>query len=277
VASAKTILASPDCRICSAGTELFGSATVLGKFPVCYFKCSRCGFIQTEEPYWLDEAYNSAITASDIGYVSRNLSQASLTEALIQVFFRPEKRFLDFGGGYGLFVRILRDRGFDYYRYDEFCTNVFATGFDVSGSNLSAEGEGYDLLTAFEVFEHLERPHHELEKMLALSKNILFSTVLLPGEPPPIGQWWYYGLEHGQHVSFYTSAALAELASHYGLHFVTDGNSLHLFSQCRVSPPLFRFILRHRKLVWLINKLRARQSLLPRDFDDLTTTAANQR
>ena len=30
---------------------------------------SECGFIQTEEPYWLNEAYAKALVAADIGVI----------------------------------------------------------------------------------------------------------------------------------------------------------------------------------------------------------------
>jgi hypothetical protein len=41
--------------------------TVLRKYDVQYFQCGGCGFLQTETPYWLDEAYSSAIVTADTG------------------------------------------------------------------------------------------------------------------------------------------------------------------------------------------------------------------
>ena len=57
------------CKICGSEASSFDSARILRKYDVDYFECPYCGFIQTEEPYWLTEAYSSAITSSDIGLV----------------------------------------------------------------------------------------------------------------------------------------------------------------------------------------------------------------
>ena len=100
------------CRVCGAQSGGFGSARVFERIDVQYFQCSRCRFVQTEQPYWLDEAYSSPLIAADVGAVARNLRFAGITQALIQQCFDPDRAFLDYGGGYGLFVRLMRDRGF---------------------------------------------------------------------------------------------------------------------------------------------------------------------
>jgi hypothetical protein len=48
-------------RVCEDVSEFFGRATVLGKHDVAYFRCRGCGYVQTEEPYWLTESYSEAI------------------------------------------------------------------------------------------------------------------------------------------------------------------------------------------------------------------------
>ena len=54
-----------------------------------------------------------------------------------------------------MFVRIMRDKGFNFYRQDIHCQNLFAKHFDISNIKIT---EKFDLLTAIEVFEHLEDP-----------------------------------------------------------------------------------------------------------------------
>lgn len=102
---------------------------ILGKYLVSYYLCDNCGFYQTEEPFWLEESYLSPIADTDIGQVSRNLLMAQKTKALISVFFDSNAKFLDFGAGTGLFVRLMRDAGCDYYYYDKFSDNIFANRF----------------------------------------------------------------------------------------------------------------------------------------------------
>jgi hypothetical protein len=97
---------------------------------VNYFQCSSCGFIQTETPYWLDEAYKYPINPEDTGLVNRNIVSAKRTSSLLYFLFDPHGTYLDYGGGYGLFVRLMRDSGFNFYWTDPFTKNIFAEGFE---------------------------------------------------------------------------------------------------------------------------------------------------
>ena len=61
------------CRVCKSTVLKIFSSHVLQKYSVEYFQCSRCEYIQTENPYWLEEVYNSPINVSDTGMILRNL------------------------------------------------------------------------------------------------------------------------------------------------------------------------------------------------------------
>ncbi len=236
----------------------FARANLLGKYDVEYFRCTRCGLVQTEKPYWLDEAYSSAITAQDLGQVQRALERYKFTRSLILTRFDCNAKFIDYGGGYGLFVRMMRDEGFDFYRYDPYCENLFAKGYD-------AEPEGrnqYELLTAFEVFEHLVDPIDEIAKMLSHSRNLLFSTLLMPPSYPKPGDWWYYAYETGQHVTFYTPQSLREIGRKFRLRLCTNGIDLHLLSEKEVSPAVFKALLRP-KIAMVANALLRRRKQHP--------------
>lgn len=253
------------CKICQSVAAEFANAKILNKYDITYFRCSACGFIQTETPYWLDDAYSRAITHSDIGLVSRNLYTAKITQSLILTFYDANQKFLDYGGGYGLFVRMLRDRGFDFYRYDLFCENIFAQSFDAVDDGLTS----YELVTAFEVFEHLVEPLYDIKQMLKYSRNILFTTTLVPNGPPKPDEWWYYGLEHGQHTSFYTYSSLVKLSKHLGLHLYSDRNSVHLLTQKKLNPSFFRLVL-HSKVASFLNFSLRKPSLIPTDYKKIT-------
>ncbi|MEG4119586.1 glycosyltransferase [Microcoleus sp. N9_B4] len=208
----------------------------MGKYDVDYFQCSNCGFVQTEEPYWLEEAYSQPIASSDVGLAFRNLSFSQITQNLLFNFFNHQSRFLDYGGGYGLFVRLMRDAGFDFYWLDKFCQNIFAQGFEIN----AAANNQFELVTAFEVFEHLVHPMDELENLLKKSRNILLSTELLPESNPKPDEWWYYVLHEGQHVSLYTAKALSIIATKFNLNFYSNGSSLHLLTEKELPDDLFQ-------------------------------------
>jgi len=251
------------CNICCAPTDSFASATVLGKYKVSYVKCRSCGYIRTEDPYWLEEAYAVAITGSDVGLVRRNIAMAAITKVLIAAFFNSDGRFVDYAGGYGLFVRLMRDNGLDFKWFDKYCENLFVSSFVAAEPGT----EQVELLTAFEVFEHLSDPWSELERMLVYSRNILFTTQLLPEPAPKPDEWWYYALEYGQHISFYTRRSLSLLAKRAGLNYYTNAASMHLFTEKRIPQALF-FALARYKSARVLAPLIHRRSLLGSDYHE---------
>lgn len=248
------------CAICNAPTVKFASATVLGKYMVDYFQCRRCGFIRTEDPYWLDEAYFEAIKRSDVGYVQRNLRLAKITKVVIKSLFNSSKRFLDYGSGYGLLARIMRDSGFDFYCFDKHCVNLFAPDFIA----YPVDRGHYELVTAFEVFEHLVDPIQGIREMLSFSGSILFTTELLPSDTPKPEEWAYYGLEHGQHISFYTLKSLVAIADKLSLNLYSDGKMRHLLTPKKLPPIVFRIISIY-KVAALLSHLFNRASLTAAD------------
>jgi hypothetical protein len=225
------------CKICGQSCEKHFSALVLEKYQVNYFFCQKCEFLQTEEAFWLEEAYREPINLSDTGLLSRNIYFSKVTATLIYSLFNKDAAFLDYAGGFGIFTRLMRDIGFDYYWYDPYTQNLLAKNYEYD-LNRPIEIE---LMTVFESFEHFVNPLEELETMLRVSKNILFSTMLLPIPTPEPSQWWYYGFEHGQHVSFYSPKTLKVLVHKYDLHLNTHGN-LHLITTKKINPMIFRVL-----------------------------------
>jgi hypothetical protein len=213
------------CKICSSEASLAFREEILNKYTSDYYRCGTCGFLFTADPHWLEEAYKSSINLTDTGLVERNLYFRRIVSVLIYFNFDKTARFLDYAGGYGLFTRLMRDTGFDFLWMDPFTQNLLARGFEYS----KAPGNEVELLTAFEVFEHLKDPVEEFEKMLSYSDNILISTELLP-EALPGRDWWYYGFEHGQHISFYTRQSLKTMAEKKGMRFYSF-NGLTLFTK----------------------------------------------
>ncbi|WP_162242740.1 class I SAM-dependent methyltransferase [Dyadobacter sp. Leaf189] len=229
-------------KITGGETEFLFSFKILHKYDVKYYRCKQTGFIQTEEPYWLDEAYKTAITKLDVGLVRRNSNLADLTEKLLVKFFDYNELFLDYAGGYGLFTRMMRDKGFKFYHTDQFCDNLFAEYFDF---DQLTEDNRFELVTAFEVFEHLADPYREINDILKLADNILFTTEIIPANIDNISEWYYISGETGQHISFYTVSALEYLARQFGRYFYTNGTTTHLFTKRFLSAdPFFTPIVR---------------------------------
>jgi hypothetical protein len=252
------------CKVCNQPSPFFANAQIMGKYHVNYFRCNLCGMVETEDPFWLNEAYSEAIAQADIGLVGRNVRLARVTSVLLKILFSKARNFVDYGGGYGMFVRLMRDAGFNFFRHDKYCSNLFAKGFDVEPN----ASQAFDLLTAFEVFEHLVDPAIELAKMLALSPNILFTTgIMRENDPPKPAEWWYYTRQSGQHVTLYTRRSLRILAGKHNLRLCSVGD-LHLFTKSEIPNWLFRSLIRiSRPTSQLLPK---RKSLLAQDYLKLT-------
>lgn len=254
------------CKICSTISAIFASAKILDVYEVTYYQCERCGFVQTEEPYWLEEAYLKPINASDTGIMARNSDNARIVSAVLYLCLNQNSKYADYGGGYGIFVRMMRDRGFDFYRDDKYCANLFANGFDVADSGIRR----FELVTAFEVFEHLVSPCEELQSLLQKSDNILFTTEILPYNSPHPAEWWYYGLDHGQHISFFTRKALQCMANKFGLDYYYR-NNIHLFTRKKATVMNLRFQLALRpRFSRLLEIFLRKKTLTYSDYKQIT-------
>lgn len=256
------------CKICKSETKLLFRRPVLKKHDVAYFHCGNCDFMQTEEPFWLEEAYSSAISDLDLGPVNRAITGAQIVEGVILAGFDTDAKFVDWGGGYGVFTRLMRDRGYDFYWSDRYCQNLFAKHFTVDKEST------YELITAFEVFEHFVDPMSELQDMLRLSSNLFFTTLTPPRGLTSLKDWWYLTPEHGQHISIYSEKTLRFIAGMFGLHLSTDGADKHLLSRKPFPRSMFKVIARNGRTAGVLRRIRRRKlrthSLLMPDFRAVT-------
>lgn len=198
-----------------------------------YFECSRCKYLQTQEPDWLELAYSSAINTCDTGIMVRNLANSSLVAATLHTLGLTNGKVVDCAGGYGILVRLLRDRGIDAKWSDPYCKNALAVGFEHNG-------EPANLVTAFEAFEHFVDPVDEIKRLFGIAPNLLLTTELVTDPAPLPGEWWYYGLDHGQHIGFFRVETLQWIAKEFGKNLCTDGHGRHLFSDKPISSRRWR-------------------------------------
>jgi len=231
------------CKICDNKTHNIFSAKILNKNNIKYYYCDHCGFLQTEEPYWLKEAYSDPISIIDTGIMARNIGSSRITAVILYFLFNKYGKFLDFAGGYGFLTRLMRDIGFDFYWHDPYSPNLVARGFESKSNSLK-----YELITSFESFEHFVEPIKEIESMIQFSDNILFSTELLPSTLPKPEAWWYYALEGGQHISFYSYKTLKYIAQKYNMNLYSNSRNVHMFTKNKkIRNKLFNFLLKFQR------------------------------
>ena len=224
---------STPCPICTEKREPYFEQTILQKYNVTYYFCTFCGLLQTETPFWMQEAYESAIVDADTGLVSRNISISKKLSNALFFLFRKDGKYLDAAGGYGMLTRLMRDIGYDFYWSDPYCENILAKGFHVGSSH-----EKFEAVTAFEVLEHVIDPLKFISDILAQAEanTFIFSTELFSGMPPNPEDWYYYALGTGQHISFYQRKTLKCLADRLSLNFYSNKN-FHIFTSKKIPFP----------------------------------------
>lgn len=230
------------CPVCSGACSLLDAVDfnksceeAKGKFlglagiPVHYALCHKCGFCFTPElATWKleefeDRIYNDEYVFVDPDYVeTRPRANAA---SLISMFGDRAHsiKHLDYGGGSGLLAKVLRESDWQSMSYDPFVDR-----------KLSMEQLGqFDLITAFEVFEHapdvLELMSN-LRTLLSPNGLVLFSTLLSDGNIHPKQEisWWYASPRNG-HISLFSMNSLAILAQKYGFNLASFSVGFHVF------------------------------------------------
>ena len=203
------------CRLCGGSTAEIFRKNVLSRHDVVYEECQNCQSVQTEKPYWLAESYSDGnLAVKDTGAAQRVLTNWALTLFVARIL--GARCLLDFGGGDGLLCRLLRDNGLDAYSTDRFAKATYGAGFQ------KVPAETIDLLTAFEVLEHLPEPAKDLCEILSLSpRSFLGSTGIYRKQDE---NWWYFAPQTGQHVFFYSDSGIEQLARMSGYFSFVRGN-----------------------------------------------------
>jgi hypothetical protein len=243
-----TVIPSENCRLCGKQSTFLQSGSLID-INIYYFECPNCGYVQTETPYWLEKAYLEAINDSDTGIMLRNQANARIVLATMLLLVKLDGTLVDCAGGYGILVRLLRDLGVNALWSDRYCQNLMARGFEHAD-------EQADLVTAFEAFEHFVDPAEELDRLLAIAPNVLFSTEIITNPAPKQDDWWYYGKEHGQHIGFFRIKTLERLAQERGKYLLSNGTSYHLITDKPVNQALWKILIQANRFIPFLLKRR---------------------
>jgi hypothetical protein len=255
-----------ECKICGHESTRIFEQKILNKYLISYYQCPHCGFSQTEKPFWLNESYDESMNLGDTGQMKRTLNNLIKTKNLIRNTLNPDGKFLDFAGGYGLFARGMRDLGYNFFWDDLYTPNILCKGFE------KGDIKSFDAITVFECFEHFEHPIDEIKNLFSLTDTIIFTTSLISVPAPK--NWWYYGFDHGQHISLFSEKSLKHLESKLNCHFYSKFG-LHVLTKKRISPIILWLCMFRSKVELLMLGLNNIKSLTASDHTKLIERKIN--
>jgi Methyltransferase domain len=206
------------CRLCGARADFWNRKRLLNRYDVRYYLCSGCGSLETEKPYWLEDAYDVSGVGDDVGAAQRTIDLMLKTSALLHQLKLPAgAECIDFGGGIGLFTRLMRDRGFNFLSYDRYAQPFFSDRYSLT----SLAGRSPAVVTAFEVLEHFSDPAQDLQQLFESRPALVIATTeLFTGQDL---SWPYLADGTGQHVFFYSPKALTQIARRFGYSLALVG------------------------------------------------------
>lgn len=203
------------CNVCGRETKHVFSKTIMNKYnDIKYYKCSNCGFLQTDKPFWLNESYEKEAISIDPDRLKRNIFLRNFFIKFINKLFNKDIEVLDFAGGEGILTRLMLDKGYNFKNYDKYSVPLYSHGHNISNIDTN-----YDLIVSSEVMEHIENPYEELDYILKYTDNYFFTTCC---QIEDLENWFYLIPDNGQHISFYTNNAIAYLAKKYDMNCYSD-------------------------------------------------------
>lgn len=127
---------------------------------------------------------------------------------------------LDWGAGNGILVRLLRDKGTDAHCLDRYVRPLYAEDREPPAN--------FDVITAFEVWEHFPEPNAEIDRIFAYRPAVLMVSTEFYRDQTE--EWTYLHPDIGRHVFFYSEQAMNFLGRRYG-YDVVCGSRFSVFAR----------------------------------------------
>ena len=203
-----------------------GKYLPLSLTPVYYYRCRVCEFVHAPEfESWSDgdfndKIYNNNYIEVDLDYLVQrpHLNFHGLNNLF--GYDARDIRHLDWGGGNGGLTRMLSEIGWDSVTYDPLykCN-------DIPGAHR------YNLITCYEVLEHVVNPKGIVEHILSVVEEevvIIFSTLIQPDDFYDRGLFWWYCNPRSGHIYLYSKQSLDALWNSFGFGVASFNSNLHV-------------------------------------------------
>jgi 2-polyprenyl-3-methyl-5-hydroxy-6-metoxy-1,4-benzoquinol methylase len=251
---------APPCILCGEPTRLLYPANVPRNAPIAkgelactspylaihddIFVCRDCGLARSKPPADLTDIEDLYREVEDPAYFASELERRQSFRALLARLesLRPpglQGKLLEIGSSVGLFLEEARARGWDAVGIEPSrwaAESARARGLAIFNGTLGefvAEGEAFDLVVSWDVFEHLEDPLaalHRAYELLRPGGFLVFTTVNLGGLGRKLfrGRWpWFMRM----HLHYFTRKSLTRMVRSSGFEVLstsTEAKTLKL-------------------------------------------------
>lgn len=203
-------------------------------------KCQKCGFIYMEQIPSIEDldSHYKTYSYSDHQYLSPLTIESY--NILLNEFekYRNTNKLLDVGCGRGYFLKEAKKRGWEVFGTEysekavEICTNE---GINMKIGKLSPnlfEIGDFDIITSFEVLEHINNPNEELRNINALLRNGGLFYCTTPNFNSLLRYYLksdYNIITYPEHLSYYVKSTLNKMLTQNGfknIKFLSTGISI---------------------------------------------------
>lgn len=193
------------------------------RIPLTVVKCEQCDLVFLHPRpdkklgiEYFDKAYSNAEGFEDIGYFRDDDAIFARNQERFKIISRipaPNKKILDFGAGQGHFVKICRDEGWSAIGIEQSNEAIKKTkeqfGFDLLYDLSSLEKRSIEIITLWDVIEHLENPREillMLSEYLVDDGHIVIETANINSFDFHIKKkkWTFWLMDHFYYYSNYT-------------------------------------------------------------------------
>ena len=196
-------------------------------------QCSECKLIYKDRvpyPKDLDKIFNSVATSV---WKNNDMSYKKELE-LIKKSTSKFNSVLDIGSSNGQFLKKVKDifkikSAFDIYidpRCSEHVNGEYIQGF-IEDESIKCSKKNYNLITAFDVFEHFYDPKLAINNIVSLlDKNgIIIGETGTVDSTKDLANWWYSKLF--EHHIFWGKESLKYLENNHNLKIIYNFNNPH--------------------------------------------------
>jgi len=221
-------------------------------------KCRKCNFVfQKRIPS--DEEFRMCYAPHEDYVYGVNYYLSPVTvkryNELLDYFekYRKNNRILDVGCGIGYFLDVAKERGWNVYGTEyakkaiQICTEKGISMKQGKLDSFNYENGFFDVITSFEVIEHINNPQEEIKhiKTLLRPDGIFYCTTPSFNSLSRLilGSKWNVIL-YPSHLAYYTRKTLSILINNSGLKkikIITTGFSITRF---KTSMPKYKYLIR---------------------------------